>query len=107
LIELQNKKIEKMMQNPYMMIMNDKVNGNGGCNSFSGDVEIARNNTIIFHELMSTLIACSDKQLNETENLFFDVLKKSDQYLVKSDTLVLSKGRMTPLARFVFDFFGE
>jgi len=83
------------------------VNGNSGCNSFSGHVEIARNNTIIFHELMSTLIACSDKQLNETENLFFDVLKKSDQYLVKSDTLVLSKGRMTPLARFVFDFFGE
>jgi len=107
LIELQGRKIGKMLKTPYIIILNEKVKGNGGCNTFSGSVKITQPNKIFFQDLISTKMACVDQDGNRTESLFFDALNKADQFIIRNDTLTLTKGRMAPLAKFVFDFFGE
>lgn len=107
LIEVNGKKISKGLKEPYMEITDQQVNGNAGCNSFSGSVKITPLNKISFQRLLSTMMACEDPDANKTESLFFDALNKADQFQIRNDTLILSKGQMAPLAKFVFDFFGE
>ena len=44
------------------------------------------------------MIACSDL---DTENELFNVLKTTDNYYVKGDTLSFNKVRMATMAKFV------
>lgn len=76
---------------------NDRVNGLGGCNSFSGTYMLEAQNRIRFSNIASTKKACPAL---ETETEFFRVLDMTDSYLIKGDTLVLFRARMAPLARF-------
>jgi heat shock protein HslJ len=80
----------------------NRVNGNGGCNNFSGTYILKSNDRITLSKIMSTLMAC--KQM-ETENEFFKVLQMADNYYVSGDTLILNKARMAPLARFQAVYF--
>lgn len=107
LIEINGKKTGKMIHQPYMVIHDQQVRGNGGCNTFSGSVKISPMNRIVFQNLVSTKMACMGDDGSRTESLFFDALNKADQYLIQNDTLTLSKARMAPLAMFVFDYFKE
>lgn len=107
LIEVNGKKIAKQLKEPYMVITDNKVKGNGGCNSFSGSVKITPMNQIVFQNLVSTKMACMDNGRSSTESLFFNALSSADQYQINQDTLSLSKNRMAPLARLVYDYFGE
>lgn len=107
LIEVNGKKIRKQHNESYMIINNEQVRGNGGCNTFSGSVKITLRNRIEFQQLISTTMACTDDAKNSTESLFFNALNTVDQYEIKQDTLSLSKGRTAPLARLVYDYFGE
>lgn len=76
---------------------NNRVHGNGGCNTFNGGYELMDGNRITFSKMATTLMACIDMQ---TEQQFMKVLETVDNYNLTETTLVLNKARMAPLARF-------
>lgn len=75
----------------------NRVNGNAGCNSFSGTFTLKPGNRISFSKMASTMMMCSNM---ETETKFHQILEMADNYVVNGDSLVLNKARMAPLARF-------
>ncbi|NDV46795.1 META domain-containing protein [Paludibacter sp. 221] len=81
-----------------LKLENNRVNGNGGCNSFFGTYVIKNGNRISFSQMGSTMMACLNM---ETESQFMRALEMTDNYTVNGDTLSLNRARMAPLARFV------
>lgn len=73
------------------------VTGNGGCNSFHGELEANPNGRISFTKITSTLMACPDMTL---ESSLHKVLETADNYSINNGILSLNKARMAPLARF-------
>ena len=89
---------ERMQEDPHIIFgAKDRVGGYAGCNSFSGGFKLKEDYKLrISGVTMTTKMACIDMTI-ETE--FVRVLKPTDSYLVKGDTLFLYRG-MAPLARF-------
>lgn len=77
------------------------VEGNTGCNLFSGPYEI-RGRSLQFGELTTTLRACVDPAMNQQEGAFLTMLEATRHWRVTADTLVLS-GAAGQVARFVAD----
>ncbi len=75
--------------------------GNTGCNLFSGPYEI-RGRTLRFGELISTLRACADPDMNRQEGALLTMLEATRHWRVTADTLILS-GVAGQVARFVAD----
>jgi heat shock protein HslJ len=78
----------------------NRVNGNGGCNTLSGSYEIDRTvNRIKFSQMASTMMACLNMEI---ENELKRVLEMVDNFSLSSDGkfLSLNRARMAPLARF-------
>jgi len=75
-----------------------RMNGSNGCNNIMGSFELQEPGRIRFGQLAATRMACPDM---ETEQLLSKVLEAADNFNLVSDTLVLNKARMAPLARFV------
>lgn len=104
LIEINGQKVTSenfASKEPHLILKKEenRVNGNGGCNSFFGTYELqADANRISFSKIGSTRMACVKPTV---ENDFFNVLETVDNYTVKNDTLQLNKARMAPLAKFV------
>jgi heat shock protein HslJ len=73
------------------------VNGNSGCNSFTGSYILLEGNRISFSKLAGTKMACIDM---EKETTFMEALQKADNYAIQGKILSLNKGRMAPLAKF-------
>ncbi|MBK7107154.1 MAG: copper resistance protein NlpE N-terminal domain-containing protein [Ignavibacteriae bacterium] len=101
LIELNGKRIQwkenQQKELHFILKMDNKIIGFGGCNSFSGNYELKDGNRISFTNIASTLMACENM---ETESQFFKVLNTSDNFNFRNDTLTLNKARMAPLAKF-------
>jgi len=101
LIELNGKELKTEGQTPEIFfILNNKdnrVTGNGGCNSFSGSYTLSEGNRISFSALVSTMMACMNMEI---ETQFYKVLEAVDNYTVKDNILSLNKARMAPLAKF-------
>jgi heat shock protein HslJ len=76
----------------------NRVNGNGGCNDFSGTYTLKPGNRIHFSQMISTMMMCPDM---ETETKLSQVFETADHYTVSNDSLTLNKTSKTPLARFV------
>ena len=72
--------------------------GNGGCNEFSGNYELNDKSQILFGPIISTKMYCNNAKY---ENLFFDLLNKADNYLIKNDTLYLRNKQMDSTAAFI------
>ncbi len=72
--------------------------GNGGCNAFSGGYELLEHGRIRLLPAIATQMACSSGM--DTETRLHEVLQQADTYIVSGDTLVLTKARMAPMARF-------
>ena len=104
LIEINGQKVtaeNATAKEPHLILKSEenRVNGNGGCNSFFGTYELQTNtNRISFSKIGSTRMACMGKNV---EADFLNVLETVDNYTVKNDTLQLNKARMAPLAKFV------
>ncbi|KDN55483.1 META domain-containing protein [Flavobacterium seoulense] len=104
LIEINGQKVTVenfAAKEPHLILKKEenRVNGNGGCNSFFGTYELQANvNRISFSKIGSTRMACLKPTV---ENDFFKVLETVDNYTIKNDTLQLNKARMAPLAKFV------
>jgi heat shock protein HslJ len=75
----------------------NKVRGNGGCNSFSGEFELGEGNRITISKLAVTQMACPAL---DTETEFLKALGTADNYVLRGDTLTLNKAKMAPVARF-------
>ena len=101
LIELSGEELKAEEQTPEIFfILNGKdnrVTGNGGCNSFTGSYTLSEGNRISFSALVSTMMACMNM---ETETQFYKVLETVDNYTIKDNILSLNKARMAPLAKF-------
>ncbi len=76
----------------------NRYHGNGGCNGYSGGYELLDNGRIKLLPAISTQMACPNGM--DTEAALHEVLRKADTYIVTGDTLVLTKARMAPMARF-------
>jgi len=79
-----------------------RVLGHGGCNAFSGSYELFEGNRIQFSPLASTQMACAE--INH-ESDFFKAIQSADNYIIKGDTLILTKGKMAPMMRLVAVYF--
>ena len=73
------------------------VNGNGGCNTFRGDVDI-EGATIKFGHMASTMMACDDAKSNQ-EALFHKALSQTVSYAVRDGELTLVDAAGTVVAR--------
>ncbi|RVT76636.1 META domain-containing protein [Flavobacterium sufflavum] len=104
LIEIKGQKVtadDFASKEPHLILKStdNRVSGNGGCNSFFGTYELQTDvNRISFSKIGSTKMACMKATV---ENDFLNVLETVDNYTVKNDTLQLNKARMAPLAKFV------
>lgn len=104
LIEIRGQKVTAenfASKEPHFILKStdNRVNGNGGCNSFFGTYELQANtNRISFSKIGATRMACMQPTV---ENAFLNVLETVDNYTVKNDTLQLNKARMAPMAKFV------
>lgn len=104
LIEIRGQKVTAenfAAKEPHLILKSadNRVTGNGGCNSFFGTYELQGNiNRISFSKIGSTKMACMKPTV---ENEFLNVLETVDNYTVKNDTLQLNKARMAPMAKFV------
>lgn len=76
-----------------------RVTGFSGCNTFSGTFTLEAGWRIRFSQMASTLKACPDVDVNESE--FLKVFELADNYTLRNDTLSLNVGRRAPLAVFV------
>lgn len=83
-------------KSPYIMLKMNKVSGNGGCNSFSGNYTLD-GKILRFSDFISTKMAC-DKL--DTEYKFLNALKQCYSFQIINDTLVLSDGQNQKIALF-------
>jgi copper homeostasis protein (lipoprotein) len=103
LIELHGKEFilaDNQKKEPHFILKaeNNRITGNGGCNTFNGTYEILSGNRIRFSGIVSTMMACMGV---DYEKEYLDVLERVDNYTLSGDTLSLTKARMAPLAKFV------
>jgi copper homeostasis protein (lipoprotein) len=101
LVELNGKDVvadSTFIKDPHIIFKgNNRIMGNGGCNSISGEYKIESLNRITFSKMISTKMACEQMGL---ESEFLESLQKADSFNVVGDMLMLSRARMAPLARF-------
>jgi heat shock protein HslJ len=76
----------------------NRIVGNGGCNSFFGRYELPGGNKISIKSIGATKMACQDMSI---ESELFKVLETADSFTTRGDTLLLSKGNTGPLAKFI------
>ena len=75
----------------------NRITGNGGCNTFNGSFSLKPGNRISFSKTISTMMMCANM---DAETKLHQVLEMADNYTISGDKLVLNKARMAPLARF-------
>lgn len=94
-------KMEKNQEREIYFILktqDNNVTGFAGCNNFNGTYTLEKGNRIRFNQMLSTLKACPDVNVNESE--FLKVFELTDNYTIKDDKLSLNVGRRAPLAVF-------
>lgn len=81
----------------------NRVNGFAGCNSLMGTYTLEKGNRIKFSQMATTMMACPDLNINESE--FLKVFELADNYSINGDELSLNIGRRAPLAVFEAVYF--
>lgn len=86
---------------PYFILNSETeaISGYSGCNSFNGGYTITRGNQIKFSKMISTMMACMDVPY---EQEFLNVFETVDNYFLSGNTLSINKGKMAPLAKFIY-----
>ena len=81
-----------------LKIKDNKVKGFAGCNNFGGDFTLEKDKSIHFENILSTLMACPNVDVNESQ--FFKIFELADNYTINDDILTLNIGERAPLAVF-------
>ena len=77
---------------PTLNVEADKITGNGGCNSYFGEVLLdATAGNFSAKNIGSTKMACADMSV---ESNFFSMLSEVNKYVVSGNTLELYKGNL-------------
>jgi len=101
LVEINGKPVEATSREAFIILKNEdnRVNGNGGCNTLNGTYVISQGNRINFSQMTSTMMACLNMKVEEELKR---VLEMADNYSLSADGkyLSLNRARMAPLARF-------
>lgn len=88
----------------FILKMKDnRVEGFAGCNTFNGTYTLEEGARIRFSKIATTLMACPDVDVNESE--FLKVFELANNYSIYKDTLSLNVGRRAPLAVFKAIYF--
>ncbi|PIE50170.1 MAG: heat-shock protein [Flavobacteriales bacterium] len=106
--KLEGKKVEMVAnqeREQYFIIRdNGTIEGFAGCNSFYGNYKLEKGKSRIkFNNLLSTLRACPDVEINESK--FLKVFELTDHYTINGDNLMLNIGKKAPLAEFEAIYF--
>jgi len=75
------------------------VNGNSGCNNFSGTYSLGSGSELKFSGVASTRMMCIDMTIEDQVNQLFQIV---DNYTIQNGRLSLLQGE-TPLARFLLE----
>lgn len=65
---------------------NNRVAGNGGCNSFGGNLELKGNDDLEISDVIATQMACPNLDI---EQRFFEALRNAKHYHINGNTLTL------------------
>ena len=89
---------------PHLLLhpADTRASGSTGCNGFSGSYQLS-GDSLRFGNLLSTLRACVDPELNRQERAFLDALGATRTLRITGDTLALSGGAGL-LARFTAQY---
>lgn len=102
LVELLGKKIPDSAINKEMYIVlkkeQNRVQGNGGCNTIAGTYKLSKENKILFSQMISTRMMCPGIKY---EDEFLKSLSTTDHYYLKADTLLFTHGKLLPEAKFI------
>lgn len=101
LVELNGRPVPALKREPHLIfkIADGRVNGFGGCNTFTGSYKLDEvASRISFDQVASTMMACPSGM--EVEQAFHEILRTADNYSLNGDHLTLNRARMAPLARF-------
>ncbi|MGE0801230.1 MAG: META domain-containing protein [Lautropia sp.] len=101
LVELNGQPVPALQREPHLILKaaEERVNGFGGCNTFTGSYRINEAaSRISFDRVASTMRACQSGM--DVEKAFHDVLRAVDNYSYDGERLTLNRARMAPLARF-------
>ena len=92
--------VENQTRETFFILKSEdnRLKGFAGCNTFGGTFILEKGNSIRFTNLLSTLMACTDVDVNETE--FLKIFNLADSYTIKDDVLSLNIGKRAPLAVF-------
>ena len=80
-----------------MLSTDNKIQGNGGCNTLMGSYTLMEGNRIKFSGVASTMMACPDMTI---ETQLGKALESCDNYSIQGNHLSLNKAKMAPLVRF-------
>ena len=73
-----------------------EVNGYGGCNSYSGSYDAdPQTASIVFTDLVSTLMACESSTLGNLETLYYEALNAAASYEVSTDAIPVTGDTLT------------
>jgi putative lipoprotein len=96
-LELDGKIVDKYVTSTLIFDADGAVSGNGGCNSFRGDVDI-EGTTMKFGQLASTMMACEGAK-SAQEALFHAALSQTASYSVQDGELRLADAAGKVVAR--------
>lgn len=101
LVELNGKQVvadSTFRKEPHLIFKDDnRIVGNGGCNSLLGGFSLEGVNHIKMAQVASTMMACPGLEL---EDQLIKILKNADTFAVEGDELILNNADGAPLAKF-------
>jgi heat shock protein HslJ len=65
-----------------------QAGGSGGCNSYGTDYQV-QDNTLIFGEIVSTLMACTEEGVTEQEQRYLTALRSAGEFEQAADQLII------------------
>lgn len=74
----------------------DRIEGQGGCNSYSAQSKLDGNNLTVSN-LIATKRACVDARVQQQENRYFRALERAKQLILEGDLFIYGEGAEKPL----------
>ena len=71
---------------------NTEAGGSGGCNGFGAKYEAGSDGTILFSQIISTLMACTQQGVGDVETAYLDALNSADHFEVAGNILTITGG---------------
>lgn len=81
---------KQMKKTPYAQFGADSsINGNSGCNGYGGKYILKGNNGIAISEVISTMMACMDSDVQQQETALFRLYRDADHYTLSNNILTI------------------